>query len=192
MKAGDGVPPVVDHRVEGIERLDLVPPHRRVEQHVARLQLRDLRRRERLAEPREAFEIGRVEVDHGHDLPARRRLERPRIEVLDLLRRKQREAPPADQCSRRCCATCRGARSAVVRLPIQAPTMRRTRREHRVIQDEIVLGAEARAGTGPRRSNRCRWKARRHRQGARSRARGNRRAGRVRTGNPVGWRRACS
>ena len=48
MKAGDGVPPVVDHDVEGVERLDLVPPQRRVEEHVARLQFGHLAGGERV------------------------------------------------------------------------------------------------------------------------------------------------
>ena len=82
------VPPVIDHGVEGIERLDVVPPQRRVEQHVAGLELRDLARSQRLAEPREAIEVRRVEVNDADRLATRRGIQRTRIEVVNLVGRE--------------------------------------------------------------------------------------------------------
>ena len=59
---------------------------RRVEERVARFQFGDLRGSECLAQSREALEVRRVDVRHGHDLAAWRRLEGAWIEILDLLR----------------------------------------------------------------------------------------------------------
>jgi hypothetical protein len=54
MKAGRGVPPVVDQHVERVERLDLVPPQGRVDQHVAGLELGHLGGGQGIAETRDA------------------------------------------------------------------------------------------------------------------------------------------
>ena len=119
-----------------------MPPHGRVVERVARFQFGDLRGSECLAQSREAPEVRRVDVRHGHDLTAWRRLERTWIEILDLLGRKQREAAPTDQ------ATGDVVRQVVVgerRGAVADPRadQRWIRFEHCMVQDEVVLGAEA-------------------------------------------------
>src|SRR6185312_10344617 len=88
-------PPVVDQQIEGFERFDVMPPQRRNEYRIAGCQLCRHRSRKRLAEQREALEIGLVEPHQAHRRTGGREVEGPDIEVRDLLRRKQREASPA-------------------------------------------------------------------------------------------------
>ena len=51
-------PPVVHQHVERVERLDVMPPHARNEDRIARAELRDLRVLQRLGEARERREVG--------------------------------------------------------------------------------------------------------------------------------------
>src|SRR5438105_4629397 len=75
----------------------MVPPHRRVEEGVARLELSYFGGRDGILKTRIAIEIRLAEIDHAHDLAARCQVKRSRIEICNLLRRKQREPPAADQ-----------------------------------------------------------------------------------------------
>ena len=70
-----------------------MPPERGNVDRVAGLDLGGPRRRQRLAEAREALEIGGVQFDHARRLPRHGAVERPDIEIVDLIGRKQREAP---------------------------------------------------------------------------------------------------
>ena len=54
LRAGRGMPPVIDEHVERVERFDVVPPQRRNEEGVARTEVGRLGRRQSVPEPREA------------------------------------------------------------------------------------------------------------------------------------------
>ena len=184
-------PPVVDHDIERLECVDLVPPHRGIEECVARFQFGDLRGSQCLAQSREALEVRRADVCHGHDLTARRRLEGTWIEILDLLGRKQREAASTDQATGDVVRhVVMGERRGAVADP--RGDQRRVRFEHGMVQDEVVLGRGSRAGTCPRPSSPHRRTAHCRRRDARGCGRGTRRADRDRIRNRGGWRRLYS
>ena len=71
-----------------------MPPQRRIEEHVPRLQFSDLRRSEGRGEAGMPAQIGGGRIDHADDLSPRRRRERPGIQVCRLIGREQREAAP--------------------------------------------------------------------------------------------------
>ena len=110
-------PPVVHQHVEGVERLDVMPPHAGNEDRIARAELGDLRVLQRFGELREFREIRPREIDQADRLAGRREVERTDVEVLQLFGRKQREAAtprrrrtrccPADRDERRCACDCR-------------------------------------------------------------------------------------
>src|SRR3546814_9882569 len=90
---GLAAPPVIDQYVKVGEPLDMVPPHRRDEDRVARLKLHRLRFRHRIDEARMRGEVGGIEIDHAHRAARGRVVDRPQIEVAKLVRRKQGETP---------------------------------------------------------------------------------------------------
>ena len=59
-------PPVVHQDVEGREAFNVVPPHRRDEQRIARLQFSNQRLLQRLGKARVGGEIGGMKIDHAH------------------------------------------------------------------------------------------------------------------------------
>ena len=89
------VPPVIYHGGEVADAFDIVPPERRIEEHVARLQLGHFPGSHGLGKARIACKVRITEIHHADDLPARRRLQRTRIEIGHLFRREQGEAPLA-------------------------------------------------------------------------------------------------
>ena len=99
-EGGGGVPPVIDHGVERVERLDLMPPQGRVDQRVARFKIGDFTDRHRLGKLGEALEIGVIDIDHGDDLPGGCRIEGTGVEIGDLIGGKQGEAPSPDHAHR--------------------------------------------------------------------------------------------
>src|SRR5690348_5036714 len=74
-----------------------MPPHARNEHRIARPELRDLTRGERVAKARETLEVRIREIDAAHRLPAGCRFVRSGIQIENLLLRKQRHATPADR-----------------------------------------------------------------------------------------------
>ena len=88
-------PPVVDQQVERLERFDVMPPQRRYEDRIPGLRARQS---PRPPAPRETLgkriKIRRVQRHQAHRRAGRREIERPDVEIRDLLGRKQREAPP--------------------------------------------------------------------------------------------------
>ncbi len=91
LKAGLGgpgiVPPVIDEHVEIVERADVVPPHIRDVERVARVQIGDQRGIERAVETWETIEIGIVEIDQADRRARGREFERTDMEVGDLIGR---------------------------------------------------------------------------------------------------------
>ena len=90
------VPPIVDHDVERVERLDLVPPERGIEEQVARLEIGHQGGGERFPGARIGVQVGIAQVDHAHHLTAGSRRQRPRIEIAHLVGREEGEAATAD------------------------------------------------------------------------------------------------
>src|SRR5688572_6167356 len=78
-RVGRSLPPVVHQHVEALERLDVVPPQWRDVDRVARPQLGNLRCGKRLAEAREAFEVGLAERHQADGRAGRREVERSYI-----------------------------------------------------------------------------------------------------------------
>ena len=92
----DVVPPIIDHHVEAVDCLHIVPPHGGINQQVAGLEFCNMRRSQRLAETRITVQVRTAQIDHAHDLAARRRLQRAGVEIVDLVRREECESPAAD------------------------------------------------------------------------------------------------
>jgi hypothetical protein len=86
-------PPEIHQQVEGAQGLDVVPPQRRNEDRIAGFQFGRQRVLPGLRETREALQVGRVQVDQRDRLSGRRVVERPDVQVGQLRRREQREAP---------------------------------------------------------------------------------------------------
>ena len=106
-------PPKVHHYVERRRCFDVMPPHARIEQGVPGFEIRNHGCFERFAHPRVSFEIRILQVDHGHHLAAWGGIQRSRVQVVNLLRWKQREAPVADDAAGdivRNIVVCRGYR----------------------------------------------------------------------------------
>src|SRR4051812_41105894 len=82
------VPPIIDEEVERLERIDPVPPVERDVDAVAGLEQRGLRRRCRLPVSRESVEIWPLDIDQADRSAGRGELERARIEIGQLLGRK--------------------------------------------------------------------------------------------------------
>lgn len=70
----------------------MVPPVAGNEDRIAGIERRDARGGERIAKPRETVEIGVLRIDERQ---RRRIIERPDIEVRDLIGREREEAPPS-------------------------------------------------------------------------------------------------
>ena len=72
-----------------------MPPERRNEERIPRAELGGDCRLQRLAKSREAPEIRVVQPHQAHRRAGRREVERPDVEIRDLLGRKKRESPAA-------------------------------------------------------------------------------------------------
>jgi len=84
-------PPVIDEDVEGVEPFDVVPPHRRHEHRIARLEIGYLRVLQCFGELGEGLKIGLVEIDHAYSAPGGRIVDGPEIEITELVRREDGE-----------------------------------------------------------------------------------------------------
>jgi hypothetical protein len=89
-------PPVIDEDVQGVQGLDVMPPHARNEYRIAGPKLGDLHVTPRCHESREFLQVGLCEVHEADGLARRREIQRPDVEIVELVRRKQGEAPVPD------------------------------------------------------------------------------------------------
>src|SRR6185295_16476905 len=142
--------PVVNQHVERTQRLYLMPPQARQKYGITRLHVGHLPGCNRFAEPRVFLEVRIGEIHHTDRLPARRGLERTRIEVGDLVRWKHRESPPSNH------AACEVDRRIVMtrdECPVADPDTRERVKPVR-LERHIVLVAQPgqtsidRGGTG--------------------------------------------
>src|SRR5690349_15720464 len=87
------VPPVIDEKIDRLERVDAVPPVEGNVDCIAGFQFRDLRPLQSLRVPRESLKVRFVGIDQADWRSSRREINRPDIQILELVRRKQNETP---------------------------------------------------------------------------------------------------
>src|SRR5687768_8950155 len=138
-------PPVVHQHVQGLERLDVMPPHAGNEDRIARAELGDLRVRQRCRELREFCEIRLREIDQADRLACGREIEWTDVEVLQLFGREQREAaaPRNDACD--------VIRQIVMGGDARAIAQPDAYERLAIAESEIVLGAKTRQARVERR-----------------------------------------
>src|SRR5512138_3139706 len=134
------IPPIVDEGIEGAQTLYVVPPHARHKDRVARLQLGALPRSERLTKAWVPVEVGIGEIHDADRLPAGCRVERARIQVEDLLGRKERETAPTDRTTSKIVGRIVVARGNRAR----PDPNRRCGLDTPLLESEIVFSSEAR------------------------------------------------
>ena len=88
-------PPVVDQHIEIFQRFHMVPPHAGNEDGIARLQFSTKRMAHRFGKAREPAQVRLVQVHQADWLACWREVERPNVQVLQLVWREQGEAAAA-------------------------------------------------------------------------------------------------
>ena len=90
-----GVPPVIDQDINAFQPFDVVPPHAGHVQCVARRHLDHLCMRNGLLKPGKALKIGSLEIDHADGLSGRCVIDRPDIEIRQLIGWQENETTTA-------------------------------------------------------------------------------------------------